>query len=100
MGRNPCSGIELALEPLRPVGLGSTSITFTLPSPAEARLEVFDLLGRHIRSVVNGRLEAGEHRATWDGRDDQGAPAHPGIYLYRLTTAEHAQERKLILLRR
>jgi len=93
--------LEFAMGQNRPNPFrGMTSITFTLPSPSDARLEVFDLLGRHVRSVVNGRLEPGEHRATWDGRDDHGALVHPGIYLYRLTTAEHAQERKLILLRR
>lgn len=62
----------------------TSAVELVLPERArEARVGVFDLSGRLIRSLVEGDLPAGTHRWTWDGRTNQGERARAGIYLIR-----------------
>ena len=64
-----------------------------------ARLEVFALTGQRVAVLHVGPNQAGMHRLSWDGRDDQGRPLASGVYVYRLLTSAGAQTRKLTLLR-
>ena len=50
----------------------------------EVRAEVFDLTGRRVRVIYSGRLNAGEHRLSWDGRTDTGLDAGAGIFFTRV----------------
>ena len=58
--------------------------SFSLPSTSRITLELFDEHGRRVRTLISGELAAGEHSRTWDGRDDAGAVAAPGVYFARL----------------
>ena len=62
---------------------GTTSVRFGLARAARVRLELFDLAGRRVRTLVDGDLEAGAHATTWDGRDERGASVRAGIYFVR-----------------
>ncbi len=77
----------------------ATTIEFALPERAEVRLEVFNMLGQKIRTLLLGTLSAGTHRLQWDGRDEAGNPAPSGIYFYRLNTGKQVQVRKMQLIR-
>lgn len=66
---------------------GATTLAFELPRSGEVALDVYDLAGRHVRSLASGAHAAGAHRATWDGRDASGAASRPGVYLVRLALA-------------
>ncbi len=61
------------------------AVTFALALPArgEARVSVFAVDGRHVRTLVAGALPAGAHAVPWDGRDDAGRAVPPGLYLCR-----------------
>lgn len=72
----------------------TTLITFHLPAAAVATLKVFDLAGREVATLINGKLSAGEHRVQFNA----GALA-AGVYLYRLQSGENTATRKLVLLR-
>ena len=76
-----------------------TVLSFSLPEPGPARVEVFALTGQRVAVLSHGHHSAGIHRLHWDGRDHQGRPLASGIYLYRLVTAEGVLTRKLMLLR-
>jgi len=75
----------------------TTSIRFQLPRACMVRLEIINLLGESIRTLVNEPLEAGNHEVIWDGKDKNGATLPSGIYLYILTTPEHRLMRKMVL---
>jgi hypothetical protein len=76
----------------------SLAIPLAVPQGADARVEVFDLLGRRVRTLLEGPLgNAGEVR--WDGRDDAGRPVAAGAYLVRLQTADSAAHARVTLLR-
>ena len=62
----------------------STVIPFALPADGDVRLEVYDVVGQRVRTLVAGSLAAGLHQVAWDGRDDLGQAVAGGVYLYRL----------------
>ena len=76
-----------------------TVLSYFLPAPGPARLEVFALTGQRVAVLRQGPQQAGYHRLHWDGRDDAGRLVASGMYLYRLVTSEDVLTRKLVLLR-
>jgi hypothetical protein len=80
----------------------STTIPFDVAGtlPVSVRLEVFDVLGQRIRTLLDdGQLRPGRYRATWDARDEGGAPVASGMYLARLTVGATQQTHRLLLVR-
>ncbi|MFO7607810.1 MAG: FlgD immunoglobulin-like domain containing protein, partial [Candidatus Krumholzibacteriia bacterium] len=82
-------------NPLNP----ATVIAFTLPRDGAVRLQVFDLKGRVVRTLVDGPRTAGRHQVRWDGLDQGGSAAASGTYLYRLVAGGEVSSRKLTLVR-
>ncbi|HOC90103.1 MAG TPA: FlgD immunoglobulin-like domain containing protein, partial [bacterium] len=68
-----------------------TSIRFELPYDKEVRLVVYDILGRHVRTLYESTASAGVHALTWDGINDDQIPVAAGVYIYRLEVWENAQ---------
>ena len=91
-------GIELHQNAPNPFN-SQTVISYSLPAPGQARVEVFALNGQRVAVLRRGHQKAGRHRIDWDGRDDRGRPVASGTYLYRLVTPESVLSRKLTLLR-
>lgn len=87
--------LQNAPNPFNP----STVIRFTLAKEAPTRLEVYDPMGRRVRTLVDARLPRGSHRVAWDGRDDQGRRLASGLYLYRLHSGSFSGIKKMLLLR-
>jgi len=77
----------------------STQIEFSLPEAGRVKLDIFNILGRKVRQLINQRLSAGVHRVTFDGRSESNQPLASGIYLYRLTTDDYTESKKMILLK-
>jgi len=72
----------------------STRITYDLPTPSRVTLEIFDLLGRHLTTMVNGTQSAGTHSILFDG---SFLPS--GLYFYRLQAGDFIQTQKMVLLK-
>ncbi len=92
------NGFQLAgnyPNPFNPV----TTIVFNLPVAAKVQLAVYDLLGARIRVLTDQLLAAGEHRVSWDGRDQSGQSAASGIYIYRLETAGYRASQRMLLMK-
>ncbi len=78
----------------------SSTISFYLPATATVRLGIYDVQGRTIRSLVEGRLPAGLHSVTWNGMTGEGTLGAAGVYFYRLEVNGKASgERKVTLVR-
>ncbi|NIW45010.1 MAG: T9SS type A sorting domain-containing protein, partial [candidate division Zixibacteria bacterium] len=69
----------------------TTSITFELSQNTSVELKIFDIQGRLVRTLVNNQLPAGQHRVTWDGRNDNGSQVSSGVYLYRIQAGKFSQ---------
>ena len=76
-----------------------TKIAFELPRATHARLEIYNIVGRKVVTLVDETCSAGSYVADWDGRDDNGHAVASGFYLYRLETENHVATRKMILLK-
>jgi len=77
-----------------------TVIAFELSHTQVPRLSIFDLRGREVRRLLDGRtLPAGRHQVAWDGRDAAGRALASGLYLYRFVADDVVDERKMLLTR-
>lgn len=77
----------------------STMIRYDLPAGLhEVELDIFDLMGRRVRTLVKGHEQEGAHQVEWDGRDDAGIVAPSGIYLYRLSTPSFTAARRMVII--
>ena len=76
----------------------STVIEFALEREQPVKLEIFNILGQKVTTLIDETLPAGKHRVLWDTVDADNAPAS-GIYFYRLSGADQTQTRKMILLK-
>lgn len=79
---------------------GTTTVVYSLDSPTDVTLRVFDVAGREVRALIeNLRVSRGTHQVLWDGRDNQGVLVPPGLYFYRLLAENLIQSRKLLVIR-
>ena len=76
-----------------------TTLGFDLEEAADVRLAIYDVRGREVAMVAEGRHDAGRHTATWDGRDATGTLLPAGIYFATYRTAGYSATRKMILVR-
>lgn len=77
---------------------GETRLAFAVPRDAEVALRLYDVAGRRIRTLQDGRLPAGQHARLWDRRTDRGELAAPGLYFARLVVdGRESRSQKVIL---
>ncbi len=80
----------------------STTITYSLPTGCQVKLQVFDILGQEVATLVDKHIEAGIHKVTWNGKDKTGRTVSSGIYIYRISAIpmDGAQEAPFVKTRR
>lgn len=79
-----------------------TLIAYSIPRSRglqEVRLDIFNLLGQSVKTLVQGRLPAGVYQARWDGRDKRGRIVAGGVYFYRLQVGKTSRMRKMTFLK-
>ena len=76
----------------------STIIPYQLPTSGHVRLEVFNVLGQRIATLVDGQRAAGFHTATWNATDVSGRAVGAGVYIYRLSGDEVTLTRRMVLI--
>ncbi len=77
----------------------STRIEFALPSRAEVKIEIFNILGQKVRTLINESRPAGNHAVMWDGHSEADKSVSSGVYLYRLTAGDYTDTKKMLLLK-
>ncbi|UCE19016.1 MAG: M6 family metalloprotease domain-containing protein [Gemmatimonadota bacterium] len=68
-------------------------------SPSHVTLNVYNLLGQRVRTLVDGVKEPGYHTVTWDGMDEEGDDVSSGVYFYRLQAGEFTAKKKMMFLK-
>ncbi len=76
-----------------------TAIRLDVPQSGRVLLEIFDVSGRRLRTLVDAVLSPGSKALAWDGTDDAGRPVGSGVYFYRAHAGQFEATRKLTLLR-
>ncbi len=82
-------------NPFNPV----TVIEFALPKGQTVALEIYNILGQRVRTLITGFREAGTHTVAWNGADDRNVNVPSGIYFYRLSAGTFTQTSKMALIR-
>jgi len=59
----------------------TTTIPFALPTESRVKIAIYNILGQRIAVLEDGILQAGNHKALWDGRSSSGVPVASGIYI-------------------
>ncbi len=77
----------------------STTIEYSLPESGYVSLTVFDVSGRRVARLVDGKQEQGPHTVQWTGRDQNGRAVASGIYFYKLEFGKESLTRKMVFLR-
>jgi mannan endo-1,4-beta-mannosidase len=76
-----------------------TIIRFQLRMASHIKLEIYDVLGRKIKTLVDGSKNAGLYMITWNGRNERGKMVASGLYIYRLETGDRRVSKKLTFLK-
>ena len=71
-----------------------TVIRYSLPEPSDVVIEIYDILGRKVETLVNEEQPAGYHQAVWDATDRSS-----GIYFYSIQAGSHSETRKMLLIK-
>ncbi len=77
----------------------TTEIDFTVPATANVELDVYDVLGRKVKTLVDQTMAAGSYIADWDGTNQSGARVASGVYFYRMLAGLFSQTRRMVLLK-
>ncbi|MFN0149865.1 MAG: FlgD immunoglobulin-like domain containing protein [bacterium] len=91
--------VKLAQNSPNPMGDAGTTIAFTLASPADASVRVYDASGREVAVLLPRSRQQGTVSLRWDGRDSRGALVSAGVYFYRVEAAGRTESRRLVILR-
>ncbi len=75
------------------------TISFQVPVTGQAELAIYNIAGQKVRTLLSGRLMAGEHGFVWDGRDGSGKRAASGTYLVNLKSGDQQASKRLVLIR-
>jgi len=62
-------------------------------------IEVYNLKGQKIKTLINEKLSSGDHSAVWNGKDDMGKSVASGVYLYKMRTGNYTSSKKMILMK-
>jgi hypothetical protein len=82
-------------NPFNPI----TTIEYGLPECCHVTIEVYNVLGQKVRTLVDREESAGSYTITWDGTSSAGTPVATGVYLYRFQAGDHIQSKKMLLLK-
>ncbi len=77
----------------------STTIEYVMSKPGHIRLAIYDLLGRHIRTLTDSFQQTGNFRIRWNGKDEHDTPVAAGVYLCRLEAKDFVKVIKLALIK-
>ncbi|MCK4297054.1 MAG: T9SS type A sorting domain-containing protein, partial [Candidatus Marinimicrobia bacterium] len=72
----------------------TTTIRYSLPNSGLVSIDVYNLVGQRVETLVNEKKSAGSHKVVWDGKDSPS-----GIYFYRIQAGDFSQTKKMVLMK-
>ena len=77
----------------------TTSISFSMPKDGHVLLQVYDVTGALVKTLVDQTMRAGNMQATWDGTNLSGNKVASGVYLYRMAAGDFVAAKKMVLMK-
>ena len=82
-------------NPFNPI----TSLSYDLPEEGLVNITIYDMMGRIVKTLVNGSQTAGFNSVQWNATNDRNEPVSAGLYLYTIQAGEFRQTKKMVLLK-
>lgn len=76
-----------------------TNISFSLASETGVKIEIFNIRGEKIRTLMDTEMPAGTHSVNWDGTDARGQQVGSGVFFYRMKTPEYEETKKMMMIK-
>ncbi|MBU1680566.1 MAG: T9SS type A sorting domain-containing protein, partial [Bacteroidetes bacterium] len=77
----------------------TTIVSYALPTNSGVTLKIYDMLGKEVKTLVEGEQSAGIHNISWDGANNYGVRVSSGTYIYRIQAGEFVQAKKMLLVK-
>jgi len=77
----------------------STQIRYAIPEQSMVTISVYDMMGRKVRTLIQGNISAGYHTTVWNATNDKGLPVGAGMYIYTIRAGTYNQMKKMVLLK-
>ncbi|MCK4978796.1 MAG: T9SS type A sorting domain-containing protein, partial [Candidatus Delongbacteria bacterium] len=75
------------------------NILYSIKEAGNVRLEIYNLRGQLVKTLVNEVQETGEYTTSWNGTDNSNKPVSSGVYLYKMKSANYTATKKMILMK-
>jgi len=76
----------------------STTIRYSVKDPALVRIEIYNLKGQLVKTLINDQQSTGHYSVVWNGKDSGGRSVGSGVYLYRMQAGDYSSTRKMMLM--
>ncbi|MBL7149754.1 MAG: T9SS type A sorting domain-containing protein [Candidatus Cloacimonetes bacterium] len=76
-----------------------TKIVFNLPEEGDVKLEIYNIKGQKVKTLLDCYMSPGRSEMIWNGKDDNGKPVSSGVYFYQLVTEKKTITKKMILIK-
>ncbi len=77
----------------------STSFRFSLAKSAYVKIEIFNIAGQKVKTLIDEEMNPGVYMVDWDGKDEKGRLVSSGIYFYRMRAGDFSETKKMVLLK-
>ncbi len=77
----------------------TTEVHFDVPSRSSVKIEVYNVLGRKVKTLVDEEMAAGSYVRTWDGTSNSGNAISSGVYLYKMEAGSFVETKKMMMLK-
>lgn len=77
----------------------TTVVEYSVPTRTDVLIEIFNINGQKVRTLVNGTVGAGTYKISWDGNNSLGQKVSSGMYFYRFQAGDHVETKKMLLLK-
>jgi hypothetical protein len=76
-----------------------TNISYSIPEACQVKLEIYNIIGQRVATLVDAYQDAGNYTVTWNSRNSNGVQVSSGAYLYRIVAGDYVESKKMILLK-
>jgi hypothetical protein len=76
-----------------------TNFRFALAKSAHVKIDIFNIVGQRVKTLVDEEMKAGVYAADWDGKDDRGKSVSSGVYFYRMQAGDFSDMKKMLLVK-
>jgi Peptidase family C25/Subtilase family/FlgD Ig-like domain len=76
-----------------------TNFSFSLPKRIHVKIEVYNVLGQHVSTLIDGDYDSGRHNVKWDSTNDHGKTVASGVYFAKFVAGDFTAKRKMVIMK-